>query len=762
MNTKLILLIGLLLLFSLTPIYATPVINKVKFIPSDIWLTENTVINVECFDNENKSISEVFTDIQGPDIILPRIRLTAENLTTYNATISSSYLDRVGIFNANVYCINSENQNTTASASFTVSTLSAIITSITPDPVYIGEPLTINYLVKKNNVALSSDVTFNIKLNGVSYSLKQDPAFDTVKGWVLVIDSPLTSGTYIATVTAFHNRNNITNSASVVVKRPISFDVVSLDKTELLGNDSIVITVEALEKGAAIDLKADYLDIKINSTGISILDITRINNRHTVKVSVPALLPRTYSMEIIFSYKTYSAAITKTVSYVIPVSGKIVDESGNGIKAKLKFISDLGEKTIETDSTGSYSGVIVPREHDIEIIFPESELKLFDVMIDEFEDPICYQALQNIETPGLWTSRIYVFEVDLQFSKVFMQLSYDDKTVFDESQLSLYRCDNWNVGNKVCNVDWVRVAAEIDSVRNLIKLNKSSLSAYAIGEEKRIKVDYGLDKAIYNLNDVIKIKGITQDDNNKEVGNVNLTIGILGTEISQKTVSDDNGIFELELLAPDSEGTYELSIKAEKLPYLSFEETESIEIVKSKELSVVAPDIIKITQGDNATSEIIIVNVGQTDLFDVKISLTGFPEDYYTLGESIAQISAGQESRVTLQLDIPENASKNTYSVNLEVSADNITVEKIFAITIIEKIEKEEQLPTGEIILPRISLPQVGFEWIFLILLSISSLFIAFVLKRRKISKKEDKAVVGDYLEEIKRGLVEPKKKRKR
>ena len=46
---------------------------------------------------------------------------------------------------------------------------------------------------------------------------------------------------------------------------------------------------------------------------------------------------------------------------------------------------------------------------------------------------------------------------------------------------------------------------EIDSTRNLVKVNVTSLSAFVIGNKEGMNVDFSSDKETFSLNEIVKI-----------------------------------------------------------------------------------------------------------------------------------------------------------------------------------------------------------------------------------------------------------------
>jgi hypothetical protein len=762
---KIFPIIILFIFLSFVPLArAAPIIENVSIQPSSLWLGESATVSLNCYDNENNSISQVYVNISGPNIILPTINFNLID-NSYTAT-TGEYLDRAGQFNAIIYCVNNASQTASTSLSFTVSKLTGYINSVSPSPAYVGDTIEIDFFAKKDNVALSSGVTFNVSLNNQPKSLKQVPAFDTSKGWMLKIDSP-EADEYTLTVSAFYDRASVTNSSSLQVKSPIQFEVVSLSKDWVKSNENITIELKALEKNEPIQLKKEYLNVRIGSVDSTITEISQVGSVSYIKIVVPDLSPGSYGMTIDFNYKTFSYRILKEIEYVVPISGKIVDSDNKGINVAFKFKSNSTEKTFYTDASGSYSGDIPPGIYNLQMNFPHSILYLHDASINSFENPIKYFYLTDISTAGVRNAAGFVYEIGIHFSSASIEMEYDDSKVLDETKLDVYKCSNWNSGRKVCNSEWNKVPAEIDTIRNLAKVNTTSLSAYVIGERKGLSLDFKLEKNRYSLKEPVKIKGIVYDELRNSVSNITVRAQVMDTTISVSVVSDNSGIFSLEFLSPEEEGDYILILSAEGSRYLNFNKTLNLSVERSKGIVILIPDTIKINRGENLTVDFSVLNTGQTDFSDLNLSLEGIPKEYFSLQDRIDSLKAGEEVKIPIVFSVPEVASQESYTSNFKITAENVSEEKtlIFTILVANKTQTGPiQLPSFGLPSGMFTLPAIGTDVLYILILSIVSFSVAMLLRKRKIKtieREEIKNLLLGIKKEINRENSRQEKKPK-
>jgi hypothetical protein len=624
--------------------------------------------------------------------------------------------------------------------------------------VYYGKPVEIDLSVKKDGTPITSfgEVDFNLTMNGQPQSITR--YYDPVKGWVITFTAPNTSDTYSVelktTVTLpTYSTASITNSFTIKVEQPVQFDILSVDRTEVQPNDVVTVNVKALKENAIIPLSKQHLTIQVGSTDIdsSSINVSTSGDTFNIKIPMPSLSPGSYDLKITLNYDGYSISKTRSVGYVIPVSGEIVDASGKGISVEMKFFSgNVEKKKFTTDSSGSYSGYILPGIYTLQLNFPQSTLYLYDADISSFDDPIKYYTLSN-DIDGLRNAGLFVYEMALSFSDAKIVMNYDEKKVSDEKSIMVYKCEIWNSGKGSCDTNWENITADVDTIRNTVTLYTKKLFTYVIGSKKGLYANFNLNKNTFNLKELIKIRGITQDENRNTVANATVKASIKDTDISASTQSDSSGIFDLELLPPINEGNYSLLVSVEKSQYTSFSKAVNIEVVRSKDVSLVLPDTIKIKQGETRSIDFSIVNIGQADLSNLSLTLTGLPNDYFEMADSIKELKVKEEVKIPVVFKIPQNTSEATLSLTFKVSFDGASKEQILGFTIMSGTNVTTQptigLPTASIVLP--SMTDISYAIIF----GIVCLSVAYLLKKRKFKMSTEREEIKNLLSDIKREI---------
>ncbi|MEM5853621.1 MAG: carboxypeptidase-like regulatory domain-containing protein [Candidatus Aenigmatarchaeota archaeon] len=748
-------LFGILIFFNSA--LALPEINNVKLKPSsEIWVTEALEIEVNCSDS-----SRVNATLIGKAGYTIYVDSFDSSNGLYKATINPIYWrNRDDEFDATITCSDDLNNSDQEEVKFTVSKFVVEIAKVSPSTIYLGDLIEVDVLVKRDSTPINSpDVSFSITLDNQTIQPKINPPYDPLEGWIIFLNSseiPNAIGTHSLKIFVGYDRVNSTKSLTFSVNEPIQFSIISLDKTWVKPNDTVKLTIQAFDKGITIPLNAENLEIKIGSTKLNTFAITPTNNYYVVTIVAPELDSGSYALSALLHYKNYTYLSEKSISYIVPISGRIVDENEKAVSTKISFYSDGVEKLrLYTDSAGAYSGNLPPGTYDVEFVFPQSTLRLYDVEVNRFEDPVRYYYFASADVPGLNVAALFVYEVDLNYYKASIEMKYSESNVLNENLLKVYKCENWNSGRKECYGKWEEITSRIDTIRNVIYVNTTSLSAYAIGSLRKLSINFNLNKEIFYLKDLVRLRGMVVDEQKNPVENASVSIQIKNTSIKQKVFSDSNGLFTIEFLAPEKDGNYSLILAAEKHPYISFNSTLTLQVMKSKEISIVFPDTVRINQGENFTQDFSVINIGQAELYNLKISLEGIPSEHYVLQDEIERLDVNEEKKLKIEFSIPANASVGTLSCKIKVFNEEVSKEKIFGFTIIEKNQTSTQKVTPVGFFGKIILPQMAPDWIYILFFAVVAFSLAFLLKKRRIksqSREEIKNSLLDLKEYFKKG----------
>ena len=743
---------------------ALPELSDISATPEQAWTGENVILSVKCTDNESE-IEQVYAYMAGPGISWISPGFSEYENSTFMLSVSDFY-GKTGEFSAAVYCT-SLNGTTNMNTTFSISEFSGEISSVSPESIYVGDTVEIDMFVKKDDVYLSTGVVFNVSLNSEHTELVQPPAYDIEKGWRIRFAAPQASGTYNVNVAAFYEGAVFEAPISIEVKDVFEFALSAIDKSEVLSGENITATIFASEKGSSIPISKSSISAKIGSYVADVADVSLASNgRYVATITIPSLSPSAYSLKITFSHQNFTAEKASTITYLVPVSGALLDPNGGAVSAKLSFIYGAIERYVHTDSKGDYRINIPSREYDVKLVHNRASIVQQGVSVTEFDDPLRFYYIADIVIPGIKPAGLFMFETILPADNTEITLNYDERKVSSESSLAVYRCGNWNSAEKKCSGSWDEISAAIDIVRNSAKFTSGSPSgAYTLGSLDALFLDFSIDKTTYYVGDVIKAVGISERSGGNYVGNIEIT-GRINAQPSTKTVtSSEKGVFSLDLAVPSVEGNYTLVFTAELEPYQSYEITKAIEVIRRKEISLVLPDTVRMVVGENSTIEVPVVNTGQAPLSNAEISISGIPEDYYVITPELLSVDAGEEATFFINFNIPELAPKTTHGADITIPFGDKTFKKTFALTIkepdaeepaVNEVEDNDTesiftLPTG------LMTSVMASDIIYLIVFSVLSFSTAIFLRIRRTRQTSELNGSGynrkAYLFEIKKAV---------
>jgi len=742
-------------------VYASPIQNSLSVESQEIWLGESETIFFNCTD-ANSTISDVYADISTKTAFFPNNQFTKDSNGLYYLAIStaqSSSFNKVGVFDIIAYCVNNESESIDASISFVVSNLTLDLNNVISS-IYIGNPVELNVWVKKDGNPITSEVSFVLSIDNINMQLISQPYYDFVKGWVLGFDtSNLASGKHTLSVTATYSNGSMSFEKTIIIQSPIEFSVINVDKSWVSTGDEIIAEVKAKDHGDSIAMEVSYLSVSIGSKSIDITEISAISatGTHFVKFKAPSLSSGTYNLKINFNYGNSSFIYSESIVYVIQVAGTLFLDSDNLASIDIKFKSDDFSKSLKTDTNGKYSTELPIGVYDVQFEHSLTTLDIYDMDITSFDDVLKYQSIASRTVDGIYGSGIFYYEITSEFdySYTTLKIPYDSK-IIDVSSLETYVCKAWNSGTRKCISAWEIINSVIDTKKRTATITNAPFdAAYIVGNKYSLDVGVTVNKAVYNFNDIIQINGLSQDSAKNTIPTVIINATIEGTPIKSSTISDSNGVFSFNIENPKLEGNYTLIIDMYKSPYLSIQKKIPFVIQKSKELSIVSVDTVRLHSGESSEVKFLLINSGESDLSNLLISLTNIPSSYYQIisPNSIESLKTSGEISVSVYFDIPKDAPKAIISAFFNVNETAFSKKENFVINILPpendtvtltQVESNLEVPSFSFsgLMPSFSAP-TGLslfiasqgEIFSLFTFTIVSLSTAFFMRKRRLTK---------------------------
>jgi hypothetical protein len=716
-------------------------------------LGDQTTIHFNCSDG-NYSIQKFEVLFTSP-IMIPNSSLNIQKSNDYYFYLNLIY-PYSGKYTYQIYCEsdNPEENSTLANFEFFVYNFSASIESIKPGKIYEGDEIKAFVKVKRNELELnaSNDLSFKIFLDNSQIQPSTPIYYDSSKGWVLSFFSPV--GKHKLTIESRFNEKNISVERDIEVYKSVDLSFLSIDKTEVSSDDYVTLKFFAKERDYKIDnsslsisLMLDSSILPFNYSLVDSLDGTTIEVK--VRIANISVGDHTISARLIYRNQTLNKDMK--IIHPLKIEGGFINYEGFGYSGKIKFKRDSFERSFTANASGYFSGFIPKGKYDVEIEikdypnYPGVKVILDDAEINSFEDPIRFDVIKDVSIDGLGLGAVYLIKTDLQFSKATLELAYDQRKISNESEIIVYKCEDWNFAKRQCNVQLEEIDATIDKDKNIVRFDDSSFSVFIISYRKKLYLNFMTDKKNYNLNEIVAISGYVQDDDGNYVNDADVKIKIFGGD-SYSTKTDKNGYFLLQAFSPQKEGIFKIEGRASKSEFIQDIKTTEINVTKSRKLVLFLDDSYKVYEGENITIPLKIINTGQADISLARINITGLPENFKVITKQEERdIKSGEERESPIQIFAPENSSSNIL-LKIYLNYENVASEKQILL-LVEKKPVQNSMPTARIVLPR-----VDKEIIYTISASLAIILATYILKKNKPKRNEAKV-----LKEIKNEIIKEK-----
>jgi hypothetical protein len=727
-------------------------ITNANLNPSVIWIHKNPELEISAkckFDGNYLGNATLNADIYNPDstlIMSPTLSYDSSS-GKYLYRFQPS-LSRTGKYKVNITCQYSE-QETSVLKEFEAHKLElSILKDKKPIIAYMGEELTFYVEFKKDNALVSpSQNSFKVYLGKFSGSDKfseklEQMSFPVIKEnyQEITVKIPLRSddiseGIYDLRVVGYENGESITEEEKEFIKvnTPLKITIVG-DEIKCIANEvckqdlllRVVFSAGSIEDFSSEE-NVEAIIIDKNAKGKKIyvegLDCDSISNTCTLKLDIPSTLkPESYDLFITVAYPSisdpeYESKDSIPLEIVLELSGKIEDASGNVVETKFTLENIQTGKTISgrTGSSGEYSMEIIPGEYDMELKFSDGvTAKFFDVEISSeiilSENFIRYdKGHLNSKTPGIRMVRIVVIEFGLPFKNSKLYIPYDSSKVYgDENDLSVYRCARWNFKKSVCTGEWEEVEKKVYTIRDALELDTDFSGAFIIGEKQHLhfsNVELKTDK-VY-MGKPVTVVGKVVDADGRAAEGIVVISSFPRFNISRSTLTGAGGLFTAEINTPYVEGPVDLKIEAKNEPYVSSNKTMSINVLRSKELSIVGiPDVVEVNLNEEKLLNLKLFNSGQTNFTEpIYIHITGISSDWYELTPfKINSLGINEQKDISLRIKLTSEICGGKcpkYAlVHIEAKSDEISKVMSFTLNILgretQKTKTQEENETIE------------------------------------------------------------------
>lgn len=705
---------------------------------SEIYLNPypNNKINlsVKCTDNTT-NIIKVYADLYDKNGFIGSYDLFLLKNNTY---FTSSPPLTHGSYTIVFHC-EDNSTNTSISYNFTLYSLELHINFPVPEKQEIVYPegsvfisFEFNKLADTSQTIINPE-RFRLFLGDTEIHLSQSNYWiNTTTGeWNIqsTIPNSISFGKYDVRVEGSYKGHMVydTKSNAVDIRYPLSVEILSPTYSTpraFIDGGEFVILAKILYKSNPIDNDEFGVNDFSIIIGEDIYTPDRIRRdeenpeQWRITVSIPKHDPGTYDLVLSVTYEgnTVSSEEKEAIQFVLPFKGTLIDAGGNIVGARIIF-ENIG-KTITTNNLGVYEFLpgVIPGSYDLRLEFEDGKTiaRFMGVKINkdtpdmsQYPYTIRYDTVpgmsMNIE--GMAVAKTIVLEFGLPFDLAEITISYDDveRKIRDEMNIEVFTCHNWNFAARKCSGSWEKIDSYVDPVLNIVSFNVTKLSAFVIGERKKLTAEVNLDVREYTLGEPIQIKGKVTDSSGEPVEDAVVKFVVDKGNITTTTRTTFGGFYLGEITAPTEEGIFNLTVQVSKEPYIGYSTSFSLQAVKSKSLTFLnLPESIDIYLDTPQDIKFTILNSGQTPLKNIRLYAVGISTNWHQLiPHAINELGPGESREVTLKINVPtqdcvSGECKTYYSITLQAKSEEIEKEAVITATLKQKVISPKQQPKEE------------------------------------------------------------------
>ncbi|MEA3255615.1 MAG: hypothetical protein U9Q22_07250 [Candidatus Altiarchaeota archaeon] len=810
-KSKLILIgVGILIIFlSCSISFADIEVVNVDILPDSVWLHENPVIEIfaRCeVDGVFISDADVKASIYPPGFSSPTMSPTLHydpESERYRYSFKSPFY-KTGKYNVEVTC-SRDQDSSTASGEFIAHKLelNIIRDGVSSVDAYMGGELKlyVEFLMDGELVPPSQD-TFDVYID--KENVEQDSVPIIVDNYQeITVEIPLRpryideEGTYdLEVIGEYGDGERITISAEkkefINVHPPLKIDlqedVIQCPFGSTCERDlsvAVVFAAGSIDDLTLENVEAVIVDTKAKGKKMYIDSMVCDDASDTCKISldIPSNLePGSYDLFLTLAYPQisdykYKSQDSIPLEVVLQLRGDVRDASGNIVDTRITLENqDTGQIIIRrTGVSGDYALDLLPGTYDITLEFTADKVisRFEDVSITDSdivtisENLIRYDKdhLNSGIPGGLRIVKVMVIEFALPFSNTLIYLPYDSSKVDgDENDLKVYKCGRWNFKKSSCSGEWIGLWSKVHTIKDIIEFDAKSSGAFVIGEKKSLRLtDVVVKNEIVYMSDTVHIIGRVIDNEGNPVERAVVECSFPRFNISDTFSSGTDGIFTADINAPYVEGPVTLVIGVKGGPFISYNETLTLNLIRSKKLDITGiPDTVDIGLDEPRVITFKLFNSGQTDLTDkIYLSVAGMSSDWYEiLPASIDGLSANQQKSINLKIKLTNELCggrcKQFTLINVEAKSNQVSKDVSFTLNILQPPEEEAGKDTSEEQAQETETPESGIPGITGFVISLPSLDSPYILssiiiimvlliinKKKKVKKKKGFGKMG-------------------
>ncbi|MFB6115686.1 MAG: hypothetical protein ABEK04_05390, partial [Candidatus Nanohalobium sp.] len=172
------------------------------------------------------------------------------------------------------------------------------------------------------------------------------------------------------------------------------------------------------------------------------------------------------------------------------------------------------------------------------------------------------------------------------------------------------------------------------------------------------------DEQVVGLSRKFNLSGIVRQNLTGERVNATVNITLPATGETDIVQTNDTGFYKTTLEAPNSVGTYRITVKSEDEDNITASNLTSIDVKDNTGFTFSAPqnniEVLGVTldQGQNKTFNINVTNTGETEIKDLKVFLEDLPTKYDGAGGVLINQGGENWTSINRTYDVPDGVKR--------------------------------------------------------------------------------------------------------
>ncbi|MCK5040128.1 MAG: hypothetical protein KAR87_04130 [Candidatus Aenigmarchaeota archaeon] len=391
------------------------------------------------------------------------------------------------------------------------------------------------------------------------------------------------------------------------------------------------------------------------------------------------------------------------VEMAIEFGGVVKKKDGVVVPTTIEIRKTGFYKKIKTDTKGEFNSILPFDTYDIKFMFENGAnnpviVKTNGVTFEKTEssvnfakNSIVYDNINSgevdIDLNGMRVANMIVFQFALPYEDIEVQTYYDASKIYNEENIAVFKCTNWNNGAQNCISGFIQVNDITKNTNSdFIIIKTSYLGSFIVSSIDSVSIELNKMNMEYYSEEDMVFEGNVVDMENHALDKATVYYYIKDTNIAGDIETQEDGSFETIFDAPVKSGIYRLYYYASKSPFFpSKNESVTFKILQKPDFDLTLPssDSRKIILGEKANLDFILKNNGDMTINDILIDVQcdglNEKEQYNYYPKTLDKLSKNDEEKITFFIELDDDycelyGCKTVYSCGITIESKEKTI----------------------------------------------------------------------------------------